>query len=204
MDRINSIDPYVKATISEQPARLSPSSQSSPARTAAIITLIQKTRTLSSLPLSEDDELKLAVITWTEALCDIPDQWLAPSWRKATQDHDWSKWFPVLSVIPAYQTLIAEHLAKEKQTSYRTNGTTACRWCGDRGYIPIETYCPTGKEWHIPVYACECPAIPINQRQVVVIPANWQRNERGYWQPKDEASAPPCSCGFCRARKYRK
>jgi len=200
MDRI---DPYAKATISEQPVRQSPSSQSSPARTAAIIALIQQTRALSSLPLSEDDELKLAVIAWQDALHEVPDHLLVPAWRKATRDHNWSKPFPVMAILPAYQQLIAEDRAKRQSTPhYRADGTVACRWCLDTGYVPVATYCPTGNEWYTPVYPCECAATPISQRAAVNIRADWQRNDRGQWIPGDSSTSPRCQCGFCRQRRH--
>jgi len=196
MDRI---DQYAKATMSEQSERPSNTSSVSPERQSAIATLIQQTRSLSSLPLSVGNELAFAVQTWTVALEDIPDHMLGPAWKRATKEHDWSKPFPAHALMPAYKALLLEDREKRQTLGgRRRDDTTRCRYCDDTGYVPIATYCPTGNEWYYSVYGCQCAATPISQRQAVQVRDCWERDDRGRWVPGSAQESPRCRCGFCR------
>ena len=196
MERIGQ---YANHTMSEQSERQSNTSAVSPERQSAIATLIQQTRSLSSLPLSVGNELAFAVQTWTTALEDIPDHMLGPSWKRATKDHDWSKPFPAHALLPAYKALLLEDRDRRQSLGgRRQDDTTRCRWCDDTGYVPIATYCPTGQEWYYPVYGCECAATPINQRSTVPVHPLWSRDDYGRWVPPSADASPKCRCGFCR------
>ena len=204
MDRINSIDPYANHIMSEPLANRSNSSGSSD-RKAAMIALIQQTRSLSSLPLSAGDELTLAVATWMTALEEIPDHLLAASWRKATKDHDWSKAFPVMACIPAYKALLADDNARREKdriaNKYRADGTHACHYCEDSGYASIMTYCATWNDWRPVAHPCTCSATPLNQRGRQHVANDYQKNDYGQWVPVDHASSPKCHCAFCNRKK---
>lgn len=198
MDRMD-VTQYANHTTNGQLERPSNSSQHSPDRRAAMIALIQQTRSLSSLPLSVGDELTLALSTWLTALEEIPDHLLGPAWRRATKDHDWSKAFPVMAIINGYKAVLLEDREKRQTLGgRRRDDTTRCRWCDDTGYVPIATYCPTGQDWHYPVYGCECEATPINQRSTVLVHPLWSRDDYGRWIPPTPDNSPRCRCGFCR------
>lgn len=163
--------------------------------------IINHCRVLSGwMPYGEAELLNI-LPTWMDALKDVPDRLLKASVDKATADHDWSQPFPVKAVVGAYKVLIAEDAAKRQTPSYRADGTVACRWCLDMGYVPVATYCPTGNDWHTPVYPCECAATPIMQRAAVNIRSDWQRDDRGRWIPSDASTSPRCQCGYCKQRK---
>ena len=186
----------------EKPANIS-NSNGSLARTRAMTQIINHCRVLSGWTPYGEVELASILPTWMDALQTIPDHLLKASMDKATADHDWSQPFPIKAMVTAYQQLIAEDRAKRQSTPhYRADGTVACRWCLDTGYVPVATYCPTGNEWYIPVYPCECAATPISQRAPVNIRADWERNDRGQWIPSDSSTSPRCQCGFCRQRRH--
>ena len=166
-----------------------------------MIALIQQTRSLSSLPLSAGDELTLAVATWMHALEEIPDHLLVSSWRKATKEHDWSKSFPVMACIPAYKALLADDNARREKeriaNKYRTDGTHACHYCEDHGYISILTYCPSWSDWRPVANACTCQATPINQRGQFPVAPDVVKNDRGHWDPVVPGNSPKCPCAYC-------
>jgi hypothetical protein len=165
--------------------------------------IINHCRVLSGWTPYGEVELASILPTWMDALQTIPDHLLKASMDKATADHDWSQPFPIKAMVTAYQQLIAEDRAKRQSTPhYRADGTVACRWCLDTGYVPVATYCPTGNEWYTPVYPCECAATPISQRAPVNIRADWERNDRGQWIPSDSSTSPRCQCGYCRQRRH--
>jgi len=162
--------------------------------------LIQKTRALQSLPGFSDAELTIHVATWRDALSDIPDLALSSAWERATREHDWSRPFPVPSIVGAYRALVAEHNekleAERKYQQYRRPTTFRCRWCGDTGYAPLAIPCPTrGDVWH-GRRACECEATPIAQRLPSILTTAWRRDEKEYWTPP--AGEHRCQCVFCR------
>ena len=193
-----------RATTNVQSGRHANSFSSSPERLTAIATLIQKTRSLNSLPLSVGDELKLAVGTWAETLQEIPDQWLMASWERAIKAHNWEKPFAVPVILNAYRALILEDREARQRDQYqntrRADGTLACYHCEDTGYAPIATYCPTGNEWYYPVYACHCNATPISQRGPNLVRSHWEKNDRGQWVPPSASESPKCRCGFCKMK----
>lgn len=197
MDRID-----VRVTTNGQHERHANSSSSSPDRLAAMAALIQKTRSLSSLPLSAGEELRLAVTTWANLLAEIPDQFLGASWDRAVKDHDWSRPFPVPAIINGYKALLVEDRDNRARQQYgntrRADGTLACYHCEDTGYAPIATYCPTGNEWYFPVYPCHCNATPISQRGPNLVRSHWDKNDRGQWVPTSASESPRCRCGFCK------
>jgi hypothetical protein len=165
-----------------------------------MIALIQQTRSLSSLPLSAGDELTLAVSTWLDALAEVPDHLLVPAWRRATKDHDWSRSFPVMAILPAYKALILEdrqHRQTAQYSARHMDDTVGCKYCGDTGYASIATYCPTGNEWHYPVYACQCAATPVIQRRATLVSEGWDRDAYGRWIPTSADVSPKCRCAFC-------
>ena len=199
MERME-MDINARATTNAQLARQSNTSSVSPERRSAIATLIQQTRSLSSLPLSAGSEFALAVETWLEALEEIPDHLLGPSWKRATQDHDWSRSFPVMAILPAYKALILEdrqHRQTAQYSARHMDDTVGCKYCGDTGYASIATYCPTGNEWHYPVYACQCAATPVNQRRATPVSEGWDRDAYGRWIPTSPDVSPKCRCAFC-------
>ena len=187
-------------TTSAQLARPANSSSSSPDRLAAMAALIQKTRSLSSLPLSAGEELRLAVTTWAGILTEIPDHLLGASWDRAIKDHDWSRSFPVPAIIAAYKALVLEDRQKRQTAQYSArhmDDTVGCRYCNDTGYASIATYCPTGNEWHYPAYACQCAATPVNQRRATPVSEGWDRDPYGRWIPTSADVSPQCRCAFC-------
>ena len=175
-----------------------------------MIALIQQTRSLSSLPLSVGDELTLAVSTWLDALAEIPDQLLVPSWRRATKDHDWSQAFPVMAILPAYKALLVEDREKRQKAQYaeqhrHQDGTVSCHYCDGTGYASILTYCGPWNDWRSVAYACQCEAAPISQRRPVHIGMDWGRNDHGQWVPPSADRSPRCTCLFCQnERRGRK
>lgn len=205
MERMD-LQPYANRTTSEQLAKPLNISNVSPERQSAIATLIQQTRSLSSLPLSVGSELALAVETWTNALEEIPDHLLGPSWRKATKDHDWSKAFPVMAILPAYKQLLIEdneRRAKAASASkYRADGTVLCYLCEDHGYAMIHVYCSSFKAWHPFAYACQCESTPLSQRRPTPILSDWQKDDYGRWIPTSAEASPDCGCAFCKRRSF--
>ena len=187
-------------TTSAQLARASSSSGDSQDRRAALIALIQQTRSLSSLPLSAGDELAIAISTWSLAVEEIPDKLLGPSWERAVKDHDWSRSFSPMAIPAAYKALLLDDRQKRQTAQYSArhmDDTVGCRYCGDVGYASIATYCPTGNEWHYPAYACQCPATPVNQRRATPISEGWDRDAYGRWIPTSADVSPQCRCAFC-------
>ena len=162
--------------------------------------LIQKTRSLSSLPLSAGEELRLAVTTWAGILTEIPDSLLGASWDRAIKDHDWSRSFPVPAIITAYKALLLEDRQRRQTAQYSArhmDDTVGCKYCGDVGYASIATYCPTENAWHYPAYACQCAATPVNQRRATPISEAWDRDAYGRWIPTSADVSPQCRCAFC-------
>jgi len=201
MDSINTTI-AANRTMNAQPERRSSLSDNSPERRAALIALIQQTRSLSSLPLSAGDELAIAVSTWGLAVEAIPDRLLGPSWERAVKTHDWSRPFSPMTIDAAYRQLVVEDREQRNREQYqntrRADGTLACYHCEDTGYTPIATYCPTGNEWYFPVYACHCASTPISQRGPSLVRSHWEKNDRGQWVPTSASESPRCRCGFCR------
>jgi hypothetical protein len=203
MDRMDAMDRIdAKRTISGPQDRLSNSSPHSGERMAAVIALIQRTRSLSSLPLSADAELRIQAETWLDALSSVPDALLVPSWRKATADHDWSRPFPVMAIAAAAKLLILED-NERRETERRRNiyqgGTYACRYCDDCGYVLLEIYCRVFKDWRRGRAACECESAPITQRRPTVLTERWRRDpDTSAWCPPTVAESPRCTCLFCK------
>jgi len=172
-----------------------------------MIALIQQTRSLSSLPLSVGDELTLAVSTWLDALAEVPDHLLVPAWRRATKDHDWSKAFPVMAILPAYKALILEdRAAREKaafSSSRRADDTYACRYCDDTGYMPVKLYCGSFGDWRSARRACNCAATPITQRMPIPDTTDWARDDHGDWLPAHAGASLQCWCLYCKNGRRR-
>jgi len=185
---------------SAQLERQSNTSSVSPERRSAIATLIQQTRSLSSLPLSAGDELAIAISTWSLAVEEIPDKLLGPSWERAVKDHDWSRSFSPMAIPAAYKAIVLEDRQRRQTAQYSArhmDDTVGCRYCNDTGYASIATYCPTGNEWHYPAYACQCAATPVNQRRATPISEAWDRDAYGRWIPTSADVSPQCRCAFC-------
>ena len=168
--------------------------------------LIQRTRIYSSLPLFDDSELRLAVTTWADALASIPDAQLVPAWKRATETHDWSKPFAIPLIVKAYDQLVVEdrdRIERERFTQSRRNpGTCACRYCLDLGYALIDIWCAGTASWRRVRIDCECDLTPMMQRRPSPITNDWRfDHDSTAWIPPDAASAPTCTCLFCKNRR---
>lgn len=207
MERMD-IQLNAKATTSEQLANRSNLSENSPERRAALVALIQQTRSLSSLPLSAGDELAIAISTWGLAVEEIPDRLLGPTWELAVKNHDWSRAFSPMSMRDAYKLLIIEDRDRREKDRYRNahregEDVYACPFCQDTGYTSIALYCASFGDWHKCARACDCNATPVNQRAPRIIDGSWTFAEDGRWYPASADASPRCGCSYCRQKgKY--
>ena len=180
----------------------------SPARGAALITLIQKTRSLASLPALSGSELQFAVTTWHEVVQAIPDALLGECWRRATTDHDWARPFPVHAISSAYKVVLAdenERLEAARKRARWESGDTFLDWkCEDSGYQLLEIYCPTTKTKRQVARPCSCSMTPANQRSAFSVEGpQYSKSQTGVWVYATEADSFPCNCLFCKSRNVR-
>jgi len=162
--------------------------------------IINHCRVLSGWSPYGEAEILNILPTWMDALREVPDNLLKGAMDKATADHDWSQPFPVKAMVSAYKALILEdrqHRQTAQYSARHMDDTVGCKYCGDTGYASIATYCPTGNEWHYPVYACQCAATPVNQRRATPVSEGWDRDAYGRWIPTSPDVSPKCRCAFC-------
>ena len=184
------------------------SSQPSPARAAALITLIQKTRSRVSLPALSGSELQFAVTTWAEVVQAIPDSLLGECWRRATAEHDWARPFPVDAIVSAYKSVLAdenERLESARRRARWDSGDTYTCWkCEDSGYQILKVYCPTTKASRQASRPCSCSMTPANQRSAFSVEGpQYSKSQTGVWVYATEADSFPCNCLFCKSRNVR-
>lgn len=184
------------------------SSQPSPARAAALITLIQKTRSRVSLPLLSGSELQFAVTTWAEVVAAIPDTLLGECWRRATAEHDWTRPFPVDAIAGAYKSVLADENERlesaRKRARWDSGDTYICWKCEDTGYQILKVYCPTTKASRQAARPCSCSMTPANQRSTFSVEGpQYSKAESGVWAYENEADSFPCGCLFCKSRNTR-
>jgi hypothetical protein len=165
-----------------------------------IATLISQTRLMRGLPLLAGGDLALAVSSWERVLRDVPESDLDAAFDRAIEEAPLGEPFGAPHVRLAYVHIAEERGRDRRAEAWRNPGTFRCWLCQDEGFQQVLIYCPAWHDWFGKMRQCGCEAQHINQRLPPVEPPDWQRNDRGIWEPVGHAGLK-CGCLACQRKR---
>lgn len=165
-----------------------------------IAMLISQARMMRGLPLLAGGDLALAVSSWLRALKDVPVSDLDASFDRAVEEAPLGEPFGAPNIRLAYVRIAEERGRDRRLEAWRSPGTFRCWLCEDEGFQQVLIYCPAWQDWFGKMRPCGCDALRIEARMTPAEPPNWQKNDRGIWEPVGHPGLK-CGCLACQRRR---
>lgn len=165
-----------------------------------IASLLSQARLMKGLPLLAETELRLGISSWSRALKDVPLVDLDVAFDRAIEEAPLGEPFGAPNVRAAYVHIAEERGRDRRNDAFRNPGTFRCWLCQDEGFQPVLIFCKAWNSWFGKMRPCGCDALKIEAQMNPVEPPDWQKNERGIWEPVNHAGFR-CGCLACHRRR---
>lgn len=177
-----------------------PSNRTPSDKERKIAVLISQARMMRGLPLLAGGDLALAVSSWSRALKDVPLGDLDASFDRAVEEAPLGEPFGAPNIRVAYVRIAEERGRDRRVEAWRSPGTFRCWLCQDEGFQQVLIYCPAWQKWFGKMRPCGCDVLRIEMRLTPVEPPNWQKDDRGIWEPVGHPGFK-CACLACQRKR---